>query len=150
MTTAEYPSFAQKFLSIKGGDHSIIHVDFKPGNDIQDKALTAPVTELATFLFPTSIPENYETTVQNVDKAIVAAKTPGFQGAAYGFAHEDEVTTDEGKKGKAAAVLAIGWDSVEDHAKFQESSTFKEHIGGLTEGISALEVVHVRFLEFVA
>jgi hypothetical protein len=149
MTTTEYPSFAKKFLSIKGGDHSIIHVDFKPSNDIHDKALTAPVTELATFLFPSAIPESYESGLLEFDAANVEAKIKGYQGAAYGFAHEDEVVLEDGKKGKAV-VLAIGWDSVEDHLKFRETSTFKEHINLLTDGISGAEMVHVQFLEFVA
>jgi hypothetical protein len=150
MTTAEYPAFAQKFLSIKGGDHSIIHVDFQPGNDIHDKALTAPVTELATFLYDSAVPESFDSAVQNIAKAMESDKTPGFQGAAYGYASEEEITTLDGKKGKGAAVLAVGWDNVDAHKKFQETSTFKEHIDGLTSGMSSLEVIHVQFLEFVA
>jgi len=148
MATAEYPGFAKSFLSIKGGDHSIIHVDFKPENEIHDKALTAPVTELATFIFPGAVPDSYEAGVLKFHEANLEAKVAGYQGAAYGFTHE-EVTLEDGKKGKAV-VLAIGWDAVDSHLKFRETQTFKDHIHLLTDGISGAEMIHVQFLEFVS
>jgi hypothetical protein len=144
--TAAYPAFKERFQTFSGGPPRIIHVDFQPEGAL-DIAITAPVTEVATFVFGSDgTPSGYGAGVEKFGAAIESAGIAGFLGAAYGFALE-EVEID-GKKGKAA-VLAIGWDSVDAHLQFRETQTFKDNIHFLRTGTVAVEMHHVQFLEFL-
>jgi hypothetical protein len=144
--TPAYPAFKERFQTFSGGPPRIIHVDFKPEGAL-DKAITAPVTEVATFVFgPDGVPSGFGAGVEKFGAAIEAGSIPGFLIATYGFALE-EVEID-GKKGKAA-VLAIGWDSVDAHMQFRETQTFKDNIHFLRDGVAAAEMHHVQFLEFL-
>lgn len=87
------------------------HVDFQPASAL-NTVLSAPVTEIVTFYFDGVPPPAYSENVEKFAKVAEEKKVDGYQGLAYGFTHE-EVEKD-GIKGKAA-VLAIGWQSVDKH-----------------------------------
>lgn len=61
---------------------------------------------------------------------------------AWGVTHEE--LEYEGVKGKAA-VLALGWDSVEDHMTLRGMESFKKNIGGLRGESQKIEMHHVGF-----
>lgn len=149
MATEIYPSFAQRFTSVAGGKPTLYHVDFQPDAGALEQAVAAPVTEVATFLFgDAGVPAEYEKGLVDFDAAITKAGIAGYKGAAYGFTQE-EVEHVAGKKGKAA-VLVIGWDTVDSHLQFRETEVFKEHIGSLRNGIVGADMVHVNFMKFAA
>jgi hypothetical protein len=105
------------------------------------------VTEVATFIFgPDGAPSGYGAGVEKFGAAIETAGVPGFLGAAYGFTIEE--VEHDGNKGKAA-VLTVGWDSVDAHLQFRETQTFKDHIHLLRNGTVTAEMHHVQFLEFL-
>ena len=125
----------------------MVHVDFKPDGGLA-AALSAPVTEVATFFHDGAPPEGHEANVakfrENAEKH-EAAKD--ILGVAYGTTYE-EVEKD-GVKGKAA-VLAIGWPSVEVHMALRQTQFFKDNIALLRNDAKGIEVHHTNFMNFVA
>jgi hypothetical protein len=84
----------------------------------------ADSNQLATFYFDGSPPSSYIDDVAKFDKEL--QKADGYLGYAVGITHE--TVEHEGVKGKAA-VLAIGWNSVDAHMAFRETQAFKDNIG---------------------
>ncbi|KAK1059663.1 hypothetical protein LTR12_002051 [Friedmanniomyces endolithicus] len=97
------------------------HVDFRPFTAFI-RATEAPVTEVATFYFEGSAP------------------------TAAGLSHEE--LESEGVKG-TAAMLLIGWESVDAHMAFQRTQLFKDSVGLLpvTEA-KRVEMHHTSFAAF--
>jgi hypothetical protein len=75
-------------------------------------ALSAPVTELATFYFEGAPPKDHLEGVHKFRQLAEEKKWEGYLGSAAGITYEE--VEREGVKGKAA-VLAIGWTSVDAH-----------------------------------
>ena len=126
----------------------MVHADLEPAIDVA-KSTSAPVTEIATFYFGGDAPEGYVDGVLKFRDILNAEKSDGFLGAAAGVTYEDNVKSPkDGHEGKAA-VLVIGWDSVEKHMAFRETSTFKENLHLLRNGVKEAEMHHVQFMEFV-
>lgn len=151
MATEAYQPFLKRFLTIAGGAPSMLHVDFEPAGSYT-KATSAPVTEVATFYFGSKeAPADYLDGVRKFaeifdDKEITSA---GFLGAALGLSHEDNLKSPkEGLEGRAA-VLVIGWESVEAHMKVRETQLFKDNIHLLRNGVKDAEVHHVQLMNFV-
>jgi hypothetical protein len=57
MKSDAYGAFGKEFGAIIGGDLNLVHVDFKPEGGA-NRAMSAPVTEVATFYFDGSPPED--------------------------------------------------------------------------------------------
>lgn len=150
MATEEYKPFLNRFLGIVGGDLSLIHADLEPSGELQ-KAISAPVTEVATFYFGSDgAPEGYLEGVEKFKKIMEKEKSDGYIAGAIGLTVEDNVKSPakEDVEGKAA-VLIIGWESVEKHMQFRETATFKDNIHYLRNGAKDIEMHHVAFLNFV-
>lgn len=143
MKDASYQPFVKRLSTIFNGAPDVIHVDLKPDGGLP-AALSAPVTEVATFYFDGGPPENAH---EGVEKAMNALKAEGhnLQGWAYGTTYE-EIERD-GHKGKGA-VLTIGWDSVEAHMEARKGQAFKDNIDSLRNGAKAIEMHHCQFMNF--
>lgn len=151
MQTEGYKPFVGRFSTIleEGGSPAfqMMHVDFKPEGGLT-KATSAPITEVATFYFGGEAPSGYEDGVHQFRDIIDKDKAAGYLGSALGITHEDDVER-EGAKGKAA-VLVIGWQSVEAHMAFRETTTFKDNIHLLRNGVQKAEMHHTQFMNVVA
>jgi hypothetical protein len=145
MATEGYQPFLQRFLTIAGGKPSMVHADLEPAGDVT-RAMAAPVTEVATFYFGGEAPADYIQGVHKFRDILEKEKSDGYLGAAIGITHEE--IEREGVEGKGA-VLIIGWESVEKHMAFRESSTFKDNIALLRNGAQKVEMHHVQFMNFV-
>ncbi|KAK0353206.1 hypothetical protein LTR91_008754 [Friedmanniomyces endolithicus] len=121
------------------------HVDFRPFTAFI-RATEAPVTEVATFYFegaaPTAVLDRFTRFREVLNKQHVS----GVMGAAAGLSHEE--LESEGVKG-TAAVLVIGWESVDAHMAFQKTQLFKDSVGLLpmTEA-KRVEMHHTSFAAF--
>ena len=139
-----YAPHLQRCATIMAGPVDIFHVDFEPAGALS-KALSAPVTEIATFYCEGEPVKDW---TSNAAKACEwlerEAKAAGYLGAAYGITHEE--VEYRGVKGKAA-VIAIGWTSKEAHMEFRETQTFKENIGLLRGEAKAIEMHHVVMMQ---
>lgn len=138
--------YLQRCAQIMAGPADIAHVDFGPDGEALSKALSAPVTEIATLYYEGQPGANWSGDMVKVGEVIEKA-AEGFLGAAYGVTHEE--VEYQGVKGKAA-MLAVGWTSVEAHQKFHETETFRENIGlvrGEAKGVEMHHVVLMRALE---
>lgn len=145
-----YKSFAEKLVSIADTARfspKVLHVDFQPEADFA-KATSAPVTEIVTCYFDGKAPANYAEGVSRFLDVTVKENFDGFLGAAGGLTQEDDVERD-GVKG-SAAVLVVGWKSVEKHVAFRETRAFKDNIHLLRNGVHTTEMRHVQFFNFVA
>ena len=119
------------------------HADFKPEGSL-NKTFSAPVTEIAVFGFEGNPPEGYIDEVTKFGKILDEEKFEGYLGSSIGVTYED--LERDGVKGKAA-VLAIGWQSVDVHMAFRESQTFKDNIHLLRSSAKSIDMNHVAFLQ---
>lgn len=145
MATAAYKPFLNTFKTIIGGPFSLVHVDFTPADGVK-RALSAPVTELATFYWDGAPPDDAVSSVEKFIKAWEAEAGEGKVRWAYGVTHEE--IEREGVKGKGA-VLLIGWESKEEHMQFRETEVFKKNIDLLRQGAKGAEMHHTQFMDFV-
>ncbi|CAK4000932.1 Hypothetical predicted protein [Lecanosticta acicola] len=143
--TGAYKPFLQRFMTIVDGEPTICHVDFKPDGALP-RALSAPVTEVATFYFAGEAPKDYLEKATRFLANNEGEKVDGYLGGAVGTTYEE--IEREGVKGKGA-VLVIGWSSVEAHMKFRETSTFKDNIQLLRQGAQKISMNHVPFMTFI-
>ncbi|KAM3422044.1 hypothetical protein BST61_g2420 [Cercospora zeina] len=150
MATEEYKPFLNRFLTIVGGELQMMHAKLEPSGELT-KALSAPVTEIATFYFGSDgAPEGYVEGVGKFKEIMEKEKSDGFIAAAVGLTVEDNVKSPAKKdvEGKAA-VLVIGWESVEKHMQFRETATFKDNLHYLRNGVKDVEMHHVALMNFV-
>ncbi|KAK3111519.1 hypothetical protein LTR53_013152 [Teratosphaeriaceae sp. CCFEE 6253] len=122
-----------------GGLVSMMHVAFQPAAALA-KILAAPITEIATAYFAGEAPTDYIETVVELDKAL--RDTEGYLGYAVGISHE--TVEKEGVRGKAA-VLVVGWQSVEAHMALRHQPSFMETVKTLRSSSKVNGMVHVRF-----
>ena len=129
---------------MEGGAPQVSHVDFETAGGLRS-ALGAPVTEIATFYCEGEPGGEWKGNAAEAGEWLEReAGKAGFVGAAYGVTHEE--VEYKGVKGKAAVVV-IGWESVEAHMSFRETQTFKENIGLLRGEAKAIEMHHVVMME---
>jgi len=139
--SSEYPPFMKAFGKIIAGGAQLIHVDFQPASALT-KALSAPVTEIATFYHNGAPSDSYVEDALKIEP--VLAKADGYLGAALGVTYEE--VEREGVKGKAA-VLVVGWQSKEAHMAFRETESFRENIGMLRGEAKGIEMHHVALMK---
>ncbi|EME77976.1 uncharacterized protein MYCFIDRAFT_70693 [Pseudocercospora fijiensis CIRAD86] len=147
IATEVYQPFLQRFLTMTAGAPRMIHADMQPESEFS-RAVAAPVTEVATFYFDGEAPADYLEGVEKFRQVIEKDGADGYLGACVGSTYEDD-NEREGVKGQAAVVL-IGWESVDKHMAFRETSSFKDNIKWLRNGAQKIEMHHVQFMEFVA
>lgn len=94
-------------------------------------------------MFDGEAPSGYLEGVMRFGEAMEKEQPEGYLGSAVGITHE-EIEKD-GAKGKAA-ILTVGWSSVDAHMKFRETPTFKDNIGLLRNGVKASEMHHVAMM----
>lgn len=144
MASPAYVPFLERIGTIMSGPASIHHVDFHSSAALT-KALSAPVTELATWHCSCEPDADW---LANAAKAVQwlekDATASGYLGMAYGITHEE--VEYKGVKGKSG-VAAIGWKSKEAHMAFRETQTFKENIGLLRGKAEAIEMHHVALMQ---
>lgn len=145
MASPAYKPFLDTFGTIMSGSPQLSHVDLQPSASEAAKAISAPVTEVATFYF------DGEPNADWLDNAAKArewlVKEAGESlGAAFGITHE--VVEYKGVKGKAA-VLVAGWSSKEAHVEFRGMETFRENIPLLRGDSKAIEMHHVVLMHAV-
>ena len=139
-----YQPHLQRCATIMAGPVDIHHVDFEPAGAL-DTALSAPVTEIATFYCDGEPAGDWTSNAAKAGEWLEReAAAAGYLGIAYGITHEE--VEYKGVKGKAA-VIAIGWKSVEAHMSFRETQTFKENIGLLRGEAKAIEMHHVVMMQ---
>jgi len=122
---------------------SLLHVDLKPEGGLTS-ALSAPVTEVATFYFDGAPPEN---AAEGVDKALNALVAEGHKLAGWAFGVTYEEFEKDGVKGKCG-ILTIGWESVDAHMEARKGQAFKDNIDSLRNGAKGIEMHHVQVMNF--
>ncbi|KAL2058849.1 hypothetical protein ABVK25_000141 [Lepraria finkii] len=142
-----YGPFAKHLMTIVDGPLTMHHANFTPHPPSAALShTTSPVTEVLTCVLP-SQDESFE---KNVNKFldIIKEKAEGGKAAAQGWIIEDveHENLGAGKKGKAF-VCMMGWESLDAHLKFRETSDFKDNIHLLREGPVGVEVHHTAFVE---
>ncbi|KAK5132848.1 hypothetical protein LTR08_008564 [Meristemomyces frigidus] len=139
-----YGPFMKTLGAIIGGAPILFcHADFKPEGSL-NKTLSAPVTEIAVFGFDGGPPDDYLDNVDKLRQILDEEKPDGYLGISGGVTYE-EIEKD-GVKGKAA-VVAIGWQSVEVHMAFRESQSFKDNIHLLRSSAKSVDMKHVAFMQ---
>lgn len=125
----------------------MFHIQFEP--NFSDAA-SAPITEVATWYFPTSYDTHeWDTGVVKFNKTL-RESAEGFHGVSSGWSIDDvphKSLEDVGGKGKAF-VLAVGWESLEAHTKYRDTDAFKETIGLLRNKSKGVEMVSRSALGF--
>lgn len=135
---------------ILDGPASIHHAYLRsPSQSGATSSLTAPVTELATFYFPSSISDSeqkeFDDTAATFNE-VVEKHAEGCRGISGGWAVEEVEHASVGKG--RAYVLALGWDSVDAHMAFRETKEFKDAIVHVREKIKGAAMYHVKFQEY--
>lgn len=146
MNSREYEPFLKRIGTILDGAPSLVHVDFKPDGGLA-AALSAPVTEIATFFHADAPPSDHEDNAAKFEKSYKEKGDTNILGFAYGTTHEE--MEKDGVKGKAA-VLAIGWPSVEAHMELRSTQFFKDNIDNLRNGAKAIEMHHINTMSIAA
>ena len=119
-----YTPFRNNIKPVLGGDIDVSHQDLKPDGGLH-AAMSAPVTEVATFYFEGGPPDD---AFESCKKFIDVCEKEGnakITGWAYGITQEE--IEKEGVKGYGA-ILTIGWDKVESHMEFRTTQVFKDNI----------------------
>ena len=116
---------------------AFMHIDFE--GSLSD-ALKAPVTELATFYFQDGTPDDYKKNVHDFIQLCIK-ETPNTKVYGYATGITHEVIERDGVKGKGG-VLAVGWDSVEQHMEFRKTEVFQNNAGTMRQGAGGIEVHH--------
>jgi len=144
--SAKYGPFLQRFSGVIAGPPTIYHADFLPA-DALARATAAPVTEVVALNFAgeAGVPSGTMEALLKFRQSIIDANVPGFVDAAGGPTYE-EIEID-GTKGKAV-IMAIGWESVEAHTKYRETSVFTENAHLLRENVQKSHLNHVALLKY--
>lgn len=136
----EYQCFREKLGVTHTGNPDLIHVDFQPESGVAE-ALSAPVTEVATFYYDKAPPASSYDGAKTLLEALIKDGV-NIKGWAFGTTHE--VITRDGVRGKGN-VLLVGWDTMEAHAESHSTQALKDHIHKLTTPeVKTYEMHHVR------
>jgi quinol monooxygenase YgiN len=116
------------------------HVHFTP--TLLSLALKAPVVEvLLLYTSPDSTDEVPTTLTRFLD--ILAANAEGTTGSAHGWVREE--LEKDGVEGKLRGyMVAVGWESVDDHMKYRETEAFKESIPLVRQLAKGMSVVSMN------
>ena len=128
-------------MTIVDGPFTMLHANLTPHPATAALGTASPVTEVLTAYFEKE-DNDFAAKATQLTKAI-SENADGFKGAAGGWVIED--VEYEGKKGKAYVAM-IGWESVEAHMAFRETTAFKENIHLIREGPLGMELHHTEFV----
>lgn len=132
--------FREKLGTIHAGVEGVVHVDFRPEGGVS-VALSAPVTEVATFYYNDAPPE---TAFEGAKTLIEALKKDGVNILGWAFGTTHEVIERDGVRGKGN-VLVVGWETVEAHLDSHNTQALKDHIHKLTTPeVKTFEMHHVQ------
>lgn len=137
--SAAYETFLQNVKPILASKPVILHVDFDSQEDFH-ATLAAPLTELVVFYFDGVILPEFAAGLTRVKSGFLASK--GCRGYAWGPTHEVDIE-HEGFRGQAAVVM-IGWNSIEDHMAVPKSPLFKETGPLLELGTKKTQMDHIK------
>ncbi|KAK5118736.1 hypothetical protein LTR85_007942 [Meristemomyces frigidus] len=127
--------------SLPPGNLFINRVSFSPFDDFT-KAITAPVTEVATLYYNGTPPPDSMDGLVEMRRVFSKHQIPGWRALAGGITHE--AVEYEGAKGKAV-VLVIGWESVEQHMAWRATQLYAETLHLWPRGAEKLEMHHTAF-----
>ncbi len=143
-----YGPFMKHLETILSGPGDLTHVHFDPHPPARATSNNSSrVTEMCRFVFSANVSDSqkseFESSFATFTKAVEQAEA--FLGMSSGWVVEEiEHTSLKGEKGKAF-VAAIGWQSVDGHMKFRETSEFKDVISELREKSVSIDAHHVNF-----
>ena len=128
-------------MTIVDGPLTMLHANLTPHPATAALGTASPVTEVLTVYLEKQ-DNDFVAKVNQLTK-VIAENADGFKGVAGGWVIED--VEYKGKKGKAY-VATLGWESVEAHMAFRETSEFKDNIHLLREGPMGMELHHTEFV----
>ncbi|EME42047.1 hypothetical protein DOTSEDRAFT_72969 [Dothistroma septosporum NZE10] len=137
----DYKAVAESISTIFSGPGYMHHTDFEPYDQLA-KAVSCPITEIATFYFDDEPPDGYLKRFRKFCEAAMKEEGPRPLAAAAGITHEE--VEHEDVKGNAVVFVA-GWNSIEAHGRFRESEVFRKHMPGLMDGAEKSQTVHISF-----
>jgi hypothetical protein len=140
MAADAYQPFREKLGTIHTDVPDVVHVDFWPDKGLS-AALSAPVTEVATFYYDEAPPE---TAFEGAKTLIEALKKDGVKIMGWAFGTTHEVIERDGVRGKGN-ILVVGWETVEAHSDSHNTQALKDNIHKLTTPeVKAIEMHHVQ------
>ncbi|KAK4549275.1 hypothetical protein LTR36_007734 [Oleoguttula mirabilis] len=144
-TDAYGPFFKNVMSIVDGAPLMFVHADFKPEGSLS-KTFSAPVTEMAVFYFEGGPPSDYLEGVEKLNKVLEEHTPEGLLSSSAGITYED--VEKDGIKGKAA-IVTIGWQSIESHMAFRSSQVFKDNIHLLRSTSKKVEMNHIAFMQYL-
>ncbi|KAK1082524.1 hypothetical protein LTR33_003861 [Friedmanniomyces endolithicus] len=143
--TPDHGPVLANLIKLRARPLTTYHVDFRPFTAFI-RATEAPVTEVATFFFEGAAPTAVLDRVTRFREVLNKQHVSGVLGAAAGLSLEE--LESEGVKG-TAAMLLIGWESVDAHMAFQKTQLFKDSVGLLPMAeAKRVEMHHTSFAAF--
>ncbi|KAL8766432.1 MAG: hypothetical protein Q9209_006808 [Squamulea sp. 1 TL-2023] len=147
-----YEAFGKHLMSIVDGDiQSMVHAHFSPHPpSTAVSGTTAPVTEMITHYFSTSITESEQSSFESDLKKfaqILEEKAKGCTGFAGGWVVEE--LDHEGVEGKTKSWQScVGWQSIEAHMAFRDTKDFKNNVYLMRPDFKkATTMHHTKFTE---
>lgn len=147
MKSPIYAAFLQQLKQLIEGDSlDMRHVPFTDQSDAI-RAFQAPITEVLTLFVESSAAAEFPAKMSSLQETVGAAM--GVSGVASGSAREEikHENFGPGRTG-SAFMLVAGWDLVDAHMAFRQTSAFKEKVH-LIRGseVKASKMRHVAFSE---
>ena len=144
VTADVHQIFREKLGTIHNSMADVVHVDFQPDGGAS-KALSAPVTEVATFYYDMESPG---IAFDGAKTLIEALKTEGVNILGWAFGTTHEVIERDGVRGKGN-MLVVGWETIEAHLDSHNTQALKDNIHRLTTPeVKTLEMHHVQAAVF--
>lgn len=155
MSAPSYKPFVDDLLTLLTPDTtpSLHHVPFSPFPPTA--AFSAPVTEVVTFYFPSSVTTEERGTFDDALKQfleVMGREAEGFEGHGAGWVEEElqhrSLADKEGETGTGKAFeLVVGWQSIEAHMKYRDTEAFAKGIEGLRGASKGVGLFHVAVVE---
>ncbi|KAL8783780.1 MAG: hypothetical protein Q9213_004396 [Squamulea squamosa] len=147
-----YEAFGKHLMSIVDGDiQSMVHAHFSPHPpSAAVSGTTAPVTEMITHYFSTSISKSEQSSFESDLKKfarILEEKAKGCTGFAGGWVVEE--LEHEGVEGKTKSWQScVGWQSIEAHMAFRGTKDFEDNVYLMRPDFKkATTMHHTKFTE---
>lgn len=138
--TDAYQQLRKKLVTRPTGIPDVVQVDFEPEGGITE-ALSAPITEVATFYFDKAPPGSAFGGAKTLLEALIK-EGHNVLGWAYGTTLQE--IEREGVRGKGN-MLIVGWETVEAHAASHDGQAIKENIQLLTTpDVKTYQMHHVQ------
>lgn len=136
----EYECFRAKLGVSHTGKPDLLHVDFQPESGVAE-ALSAPVTEVATFYYSEAPPES---SFEGAKTLLEALQKDGVKIMGWAFGTTHETIQRDGVRGRGN-VLLVGWETMEAHAESHNTQALKDNLHRLTTPeVKTYEMHHIR------